>query len=462
VGLFRLRDRRISRQAYFGMGLLALAATGAAAYRALPFLAEQLQSMLARFSLEVMLQDGRLVFFRDAWRIFLESPIFGHGGGAWRSLYHRVQSFLYGSARLHSDPFEILLEVGAVGFVAYVAFVGWNLITGWRSPNRQHQALAMAGFALTLHSTIEALLGFPILYYLLATMLGIMGADIPAVKIALPQFKRLQLHRLLVPVLIVMLVASGAFWLAEAEDMWSIRAANARGDAAAVRAGLERSLMLNPFVFDRRMAYINLIWRENPEAPSIPRELDAAYRAWPHDPRVTNLLGHYYLGRRDFARAVDYFEQALAQQPMNIQNHEALALAHLFSAVDSAARAADPSSNLSRLESLHTNVEATIANTYPNWLAQSTIPFVHTPVLVTTQGALLVMRGQIQEAVTLLSNPALVQNADSRETALVWLIRALDLNGRHDEAQTILASEEGNAGLRAHLAHVTAATGGSE
>ena len=72
------------------------------------------------------------------------------------------------------------------------------------------------------------------------------------------------------------------------------------------------------------------------------------------------------------------------------------------------------------------------------------------------------MRGQSQQAVTVLSDPALVENADSRETALVWLIRALELSGRHDEAQTILAREEGNASLRAHLTRVAAATGGGE
>ncbi|MBS3873240.1 MAG: O-antigen ligase family protein [Firmicutes bacterium] len=462
LALGRLRDRTVSRQAYLGVGLLVFAATGAIAYRSLPFLTERLQAVVARFSLEVMLQDGRLVFFRDAWRIFLQSPVFGHGGGAWRSLYHRVQSFLYGSARLHSDPFEILLEVGFVGFAAYLVFVGWHLIKGVRSSNRQHQALALASFALLLHSTIEALLGFPVLYYLLAVMLGILGADLPAAKIALPHLARLQLRRLFVPALLVMLVVSGIFWLAEAEDMWNIRAANLRGDAAAVRAGLERALKVNPYAFDRRMAYIGLLWRESPQEQALPSALAAALRFWPHDPRITNLFGHYYLGRQDFARAVDYFTQALEQQPMNIQNHEALALAHLFAAVDAAAEEADARAHLSNLESVHTNVSDIITRTDPAWLVQSTIPFVKTPVLTTTQGALLVMRGHVAQAVDVLSNPALAKNADSRETALVWLIRALELSGRHDEAQAILALEEGNAGFRAHLAHVSAATDRSD
>jgi Flp pilus assembly protein TadD len=457
----RISSLRLPMAAIGGIGLIALTAVSVAIYVLWGRLAAQLQGILARFSPEIMLQDGRLVFFQDAWRIFLQGPLVGHGGGAWRALYHRVQSFLYGTARLHSDPFEILLEVGLIGFVAYMCFVAWPMIRAWRMQNVHHKALAITALAFAGHSFIEAFLGFPVFYYWLALVLGILSADMPAVSVAAPHraARVASVGRRLVPLVLVgMAVFAGVFWLAEVEDVWNIRPAGRRGDVTAVREGLERALRLNPTSIERQMSYINMLWQETPQPRQLLHALLSAHRHSPHDPRISNLLGHYYLGRREFATATVHFEEARRQQPMNIQNYEALALAHLFAAVDAAGRSADSESSLVRLDEVHASVQAIIARTNPAWLALSHIPFAETPVLRATHGARLVMRGEVAQAVAVLSEPHLLADANSKETALVWLVRALQLSGRHDEAQARLAGVQGNESIKSHLALVTAAT----
>jgi tetratricopeptide (TPR) repeat protein len=457
----RISSLRLPKVAIGGIVLISLTAVSAAIYVLWGRLAAQLQGILARFSPEIMLQDGRLVFFQDAWRIFLESPLIGHGGGAWRALYHRAQSFLYGTARLHSDPFEILLEVGSIGFVAYICFVAWPMIRAWRMQNIHHKALALAALAFVGHSSIEAFLGFPVFYYWLALVLGILSADLPAVNVA-ASYRATRaaaaMRRLVAPVLVAMAVFAGIFWLAEVEDVWSIRPAGLRGDVTAVREGLERALRLNPTSLERQMSYIGMLWQETPQPRELLHALLSAQRHSPHDPRISNLLGHYYLGKREFANATAHFEEARRQQPMNIQNYEALALAHLFAAVDAAGRSADPQSSLVRLDEVHASVQAIRERTNPAWLARSHIPFAETPVLRATRGARLVMRGEVAQAVAVLSEPHLLADVNSKETALVWLIRALQLSGRHDEARARLAGIEGNASTMSHLALVTAAT----
>ena len=65
----------------------------------------------------------RLEYYKDSLKLFLKSPIFGHGGEGFKSRYQEVQTKYYVSSECHSVPLQILVETGLVGFVVYVVMV---------------------------------------------------------------------------------------------------------------------------------------------------------------------------------------------------------------------------------------------------------------------------------------------------------------------------------------------------
>ncbi|MFZ5476753.1 MAG: O-antigen ligase family protein, partial [Myxococcota bacterium] len=71
---------------------------------------------------------SRAQVWRESFDAFLDAPIFGHGLGSFRLVWavHERGSHLYDFDHAHSEPVEILVELGAVGALAVaVALAAW-------------------------------------------------------------------------------------------------------------------------------------------------------------------------------------------------------------------------------------------------------------------------------------------------------------------------------------------------
>ncbi len=65
----------------------------------------------------------RLVFVGDAFKIIRDYPL-GAGGGGWKALYHKYQSYGYASNEVHNHPVQLWVEAGIIGFVAFLVVIG--------------------------------------------------------------------------------------------------------------------------------------------------------------------------------------------------------------------------------------------------------------------------------------------------------------------------------------------------
>ncbi len=65
----------------------------------------------------------RMEYYKDSLKLFLKSPIFGHGGEGFKARYQEVQTKYYVSSECHSVPLQILVETGMVGFIIYVVMM---------------------------------------------------------------------------------------------------------------------------------------------------------------------------------------------------------------------------------------------------------------------------------------------------------------------------------------------------
>ena len=64
---------------------------------------------------------ARFVFYEDAWKSFQTSPLIGRGADAWEYLYRSIQTYYYNTKLVHSNLFQLLVEVGLLGTLAYYA-----------------------------------------------------------------------------------------------------------------------------------------------------------------------------------------------------------------------------------------------------------------------------------------------------------------------------------------------------
>lgn len=122
-------------------------------YLLLPgFMANRLQGLLAN---ENAIQ--RLVFFEDGIKLFKRSPVIGLGMGAYENGIKSVQSFYYETKFAHDHYIEVLVQIGVVGLILFLALLVVSAVAVWRSRKTQPYA-PILGAALVFmagHAAVE-------------------------------------------------------------------------------------------------------------------------------------------------------------------------------------------------------------------------------------------------------------------------------------------------------------------
>ena len=113
-------------------------------YPLLPsFITERLQdSLLQSYSFLLRVQ-----FLKDAWTIFTQSPLVGHGLGSTEGLYTAVQPFYYESKFVHNHILQIMDDVGLLGLAGFAMLIlgaAWLLLRGLKSEERSLAAVLLA------------------------------------------------------------------------------------------------------------------------------------------------------------------------------------------------------------------------------------------------------------------------------------------------------------------------------
>ena len=123
-------------------------------YRYIP---ESLVSRFNAISLSERSSTARLIFYKDAFKIFKDHPIVGAGGGAWSDLYEGYQSEPYISRTTHSFFMSILVDTGIIGVGVVLLILFLLLLQLYKSKKTNDN------FSIALSIGILFLLGHSIL-----------------------------------------------------------------------------------------------------------------------------------------------------------------------------------------------------------------------------------------------------------------------------------------------------------
>ncbi|MFI3226606.1 MAG: O-antigen ligase family protein [Clostridia bacterium] len=62
----------------------------------------------------------RLQYFQDSFALFLQSPIIGHGLGGFENAIQSVQKYQYETKYAHNHFFQVMVDMGILGFASYL------------------------------------------------------------------------------------------------------------------------------------------------------------------------------------------------------------------------------------------------------------------------------------------------------------------------------------------------------
>lgn len=101
----------------------------------------------------------RVQYMKDAWTLFTQSPLLGHGLGSTEGLYTSVQPFFYESLYVHNHILQVMSDMGLLGLLSFLALmVGglWLILRQLRGEQRSLAAMLLAGWVMiNAHSLME-------------------------------------------------------------------------------------------------------------------------------------------------------------------------------------------------------------------------------------------------------------------------------------------------------------------
>lgn len=95
----------------------------------------------------------RLDFYKTALKMTADSNWLGLGGGAWEAGYKAYREYEFSSNEVHSSIFSLLVEVGVVGLLVYLAFALKTILMGIRE--KGILTLSLAAMVIFIHSFFD-------------------------------------------------------------------------------------------------------------------------------------------------------------------------------------------------------------------------------------------------------------------------------------------------------------------
>ena len=162
--------------------------------------------------LQINLQESsvvaRFTYYHDAWRIIMENPIFGYGGGAWEALYQLYRSYLYHTTEMHCHIMEIGIATGIPGMFLFLAAIIYIVIVLLKTKEPAVWSLSLATLIILSHSMLDFDLSIGFLSLVTWAMMGAI-ANSASGRI----LKEIRIKKLLIIVFILLYIAGSAVLL---------------------------------------------------------------------------------------------------------------------------------------------------------------------------------------------------------------------------------------------------------
>lgn len=260
----------------------------------------------------------RVQFDKDAWKLFLQSPLIGHGLSATEGLYTSVQPYYYESLYVHNFLLQAMTDMGLLGLAALLALVlgsAWLLLRRLREGRDPLAAALLACWVmLNSHSLMEinySVRPFQCLCFALLLL------PVPLYGRPLPEKAAKRGGAVLNAAVVLYLAVFTALLLSHRQVLREARefSTSSRTEFLETLEGFIRR-----DVFDREDYYLSYVGNApgnvSRYAGNVQRYVKALRRSGTY-PACSGLARYYYLPRGEYAELFACSREGIAQEASN-------------------------------------------------------------------------------------------------------------------------------------------------
>ncbi|SDJ85584.1 O-antigen ligase family protein [Natronincola ferrireducens] len=281
----------------------------------------------------------RVAYYRDSFKIFKNYPIFGAGGGAWHGLYAKYQSEPYFSTEAHNYFLQTLVEVGVIGMLLMLVFLGMLLalfMMAVKNRRTMEMTILFAIGSLLTHSGLDfnfSYLSIPLFMWGLMALVDV--EPIKNLNVKIKEKLNKELYAAIPLVLILPFIfISFSFYGGHQSAVRAAEALQYEGDYEKGYTLLESAIARDGFNKDFRgdMARLQtMIGEQNQQQVWFQLAEENLLRALQYSPHNENLLGQLgqlYLSLGDFEKGFGYIEKMVTAAPLRPVVYETKANAY--------------------------------------------------------------------------------------------------------------------------------------
>lgn len=264
--------------------------------------------------------SDRLIFTKDAIKIFKDYPLFGTGGGGWKSLYKQYQSFAYNSAEAHNYFVQLAVESGIFGLaftLAIIIILMWNFINEVlirREYNSLHIYMAIA--VLLGHSAIDFDLSLVAPMLILTALIGILDAESPLT------IKNNSFYKYIVSA-VALFVLFFSLSINSGIEVGHVAASISNSDIIKSMQLYEKAMKRDKYNAAYRIDYaqiecVNFLNSQDiKHKNSMMINIDEAFKLDSYNFQYANVIINMFLNTGEIDRALEVADDIVKKQPLN-------------------------------------------------------------------------------------------------------------------------------------------------
>jgi len=286
-----------------------------AVYRILPTTAQELVDRLNESS---TLRE-RFLFIQDSFELSKQSPVIGFGGEGFTVLYYNVQQLPYRSKRIHNEFMEILVDLGWLGIILFIAVFSLLFVFLYKnmkssSEKTIHIAVFLSLLQILLHSLLDFNMHYAISWFIVFWLLTIsFSQDKFWTEIKVIQFfeqhfklKKITFH---VMSLIAFIAIFINFNFISAEQSF------AHFKQTGAIESIENSVRKNPFKRQYLFEYGKVLHSINDN--EIDNVIQKLIKLEPNNSITLEMVAYLFELQKKYDEALEYYEEALSLDRYN-------------------------------------------------------------------------------------------------------------------------------------------------
>ncbi|WP_427337946.1 O-antigen ligase family protein [Caloranaerobacter sp. DY30410] len=298
------------------------------------YIPERIVSRFESISLKENSAQGRIAFYKDAFKIIKDYFILGTGGGGWVTLYQMYQSYMYWTTQAHNYFLQMWIEIGLIGlliFISFICFITYYTYKKFKNEDTDNKKILTASLYVSIlsifaHAFMDFDLSLSALTFVLWTLIGMLVNGVKIDKVFNVKNRNKILKIVYIVGLIFLILSSSSLYMGYVYAQKALIANKDKNINNAIKY-FEKASTFDPFKPEYKSdlaTFYKVKYKITKDKNYITKakiQIDKALQLAKYSSRFKAIGASFYMSIGQIEKGLELIEESIKLQPMRTENY---------------------------------------------------------------------------------------------------------------------------------------------